>query len=56
MEPRFGVVGDEQIGKQSVRSSLSRPTHYERVECEMVVDGQSGPVLDPASESTASEG
>jgi len=25
-------------------------------ECEMVVDGQSGPVLEPASESTASEG
>jgi hypothetical protein len=56
MLPRFGMVGDKQIGKQSVRSSSSRPTHYERVECEMVVDGQSGQVLDPCFGVEVSEG
>jgi hypothetical protein len=39
MLPRFGMVGDKQIGKQSVRSSSSRPTHYEIVQSLMVVDG-----------------
>ena len=57
---RTTVHAGRGVAIHTARSRLGesnpRPTHYERVECEMVVDGQSGPVLDPASESTASEG
>jgi hypothetical protein len=52
-----GILRHGRLLQQGLLPDMTgRAAHCERVECEAVVDGRSGPALDPASRLTASDG